>query len=217
MDIMKLKSVVPIIEEHLLPLAQDSAEVAANAYALDEFNDTYTFGCQLWKNLWNRITTLASTPESPVRLCGKHSEYTFRIGEVVLRHHRVIGNLVPRNAKAAKQAADAQLKFPFMHDETQTAELGNVILAVEAQTDTGLVGLYLGELIRDSEYTRKKYKWNHLITLYRSQDNVPFVTKQEPAFSEDEVEANVYLVEDEEVQDKPVTINKQDNEDVGEE
>ena len=73
-----LEDITPHVREHLLPEIQQAVEVCVKAYLEDEFNDTWTFGTQFWKNTWNRFEAVAEFKDCPFGVYGKGNEYNTR-------------------------------------------------------------------------------------------------------------------------------------------
>ena len=145
-----IKAIVPVVREHLLPLIEEAADTCVRAYAADEFNDTYTFGTQLWRNVWNRFLPVASDESIPLSHSGVKTDFSLRCGSISLEHHRVRKDTrLPINALAVKKKIDrGQLSlFADQPDDTGFAE--SVVLAIVAEPEEGLMEIFLGVLQKD--------------------------------------------------------------------
>jgi hypothetical protein len=167
-----LKDVVPFVEEHLLPMIQQSVEVCKASYLSDPFNDSYTFGTQLWRNAWNRLRATATYEDCPFEQCGKGNEYKLKIGRFVLRNHRIDHDTqLPNGAKAAKAAAHEQLELFAADQDRILDEIDNIIIAIDADPEDGLLEVFIAPIIpleRDSN----KYTWEEgqIFTVYKAYD-----------------------------------------------
>jgi hypothetical protein len=165
--INKLEDIVPFALDHLLPEIQESVEVCIKSYSVDPtFNDMWTFGTQLWKNTWNRFKAVFEEYEDcPFETCGKGNEYKFKIGNYVLRHHRINeeSNL-PNGGKAVKESATKQMTL-FGDEWDAPVEIDNIVLAIIADVQYGLKGVFIGELKQRSS-NAKQYKWGKKVPVY---------------------------------------------------
>ena len=161
--IEKIEDVVPVVRRHLVPQIERAVHVCINAYEADHFNDNYTFGTQLWRNTWNRISRIAHSGDTPLEPHGKASDYKFRIGSFILRHHRVGGEYhLPRSAKSAKREAIQLNLFGPVYPEVLPGE--NFILAIEVEPDEGLKDVFIGELKQNS--TTERFCWERKIPVF---------------------------------------------------
>jgi hypothetical protein len=166
-SILKLEDLIPVVRSHLVPHIGKAVEVCIHAYRADHYNDNYTFGTQLWRNIWNRISEMANSFDTPIEPHGKGNEYKFRIGPFILRHHRVGGEyLLPRSAKSAKYAAVQLNLFGPTFPEILPGD--NIILAIEAEPDDGLKDVFIGELKQNS--TTEKFYWEREIAVFTPEE-----------------------------------------------
>lgn len=199
-----IEDIAPFIQEYFVPAIEESAEVCVRSYWDDPYNDNWTFATQLWKNIWNRIYEIASSENSPVHLYGKGNEYRFRIGSVVLHHHRIDSSTsLPRAARAAKSFADTMQQLRLFDMEFDGYdEQDNIILAIDANPEDGLREIFIGELERES-LVHKKYQWAKKIPIFKAKTSEIF---DEPAvvppdalpFQPDEKAPEHVVFEDEE-------------------
>ena len=165
--IQKIEDLVPVVRKHLLPRIERAVDVCILAFRADYYNDNYTFGTQLWRNTWNRISELAHSYDTPIEPHGKGNEYKFKIGPFILRHHRVGGEyLLPRSAKSAKCAAIQLNLFGPVFPEILPGD--NIILAIEAELDEGLKDLFIGELKQDAG--TEKFYWEKEIAVFTPEE-----------------------------------------------
>ena len=100
----RLEEVAPLVRKHLLPLIQASAETCVRTYVFDEFNDTYTFGAQLWRLTWNRCLALTGEEGSPFSYSGDKNDYGIRHRGIKIEPHPVrMDSRLPNNANAMKK------------------------------------------------------------------------------------------------------------------
>lgn len=162
-DINKLEDIAPHVMEHLVPEIKQAVEACIKAHNSDPFNDTWTFGTQLWRNVWNRFESVARFEDCPFGVCGKGNEYKLKIGNFVLRHHRIDEeSKLPNGAKAVKAAAQM---FLFGAEWDAPVEIDNIILAIDADVQRGLKEVFIGEL-KQMHQNLKKYNWGMKIPIY---------------------------------------------------
>ncbi len=167
LEIKELEDIAPHVKEHLFPEIQDSVEVCIRSHNDDDYNDMWIFGTHLWKNTWNRFVSATSFEECPFDVCGKGNEYKLKIGPYVLRHHRIDqeSNL-PSGAKAVKAAA--QDMYLFGEEWNAPVEIDNIVLAINADVQSGLKEVFIGEL-KQRRSIAKKYKWGKKISVYLAE------------------------------------------------
>ena len=157
-----LEDVAPFVVEHLLPEIQESVEVCIECYNLDDsFNDSWTFGTQLWRNIWNRFKSAASFEDCPFEVYGKGNEYKLKIGRYILRHHKIDRETrLPSGAKAVKESASFQMSiFSLLgEDPVQQPTIDNIVIAIDANIQSGLKEVFVGELM-PYDLESKKFKW----------------------------------------------------------
>lgn len=157
-----LEDVAPFVAEHLLPEIQESVEVCIECYNLDDsFNDSWTFGTQLWRNIWNRFKSVASFEDCPFEVYGNGNEYKLKIGRYILRHHKIDReSRLPAGAKAVKEAASFQMSiFSLLgEDPVQQLAIDNIVIAIDANLHSGLKEVFVGELMPFA-LDSKKFKW----------------------------------------------------------
>ena len=172
-EIVELEDIIPHALKHLLPEIKESVEVCINCFHMDAFNDTWTFGTQLWKNIWNRFNFVIDEYEDcPFEICGKGNEYKFKIGPYVLRHHRINSDSkLPCGAKAVKAAAGQQMYLPGLEWQSPI-EKDNIVLAIDADIQNGLKEVFLGEL-QQADPEEKKYKWGKKVQVYLAEGVEP--------------------------------------------
>lgn len=164
-EIKNLEDIVPLVLEHLVPEIQQSVEVCIQCYNNDEFNDMWTFGTQLWRNIGNRFKTIAEFEDCPFEICGKGNEYKLKIGSFVIRHHRIDNeSKIPNGAKAVKESA-RQHMLPFGAEWEAPIDIDNIVLAIDADIQNGLKEVFLGEL-KQKDIETKQYKWGTKIPVY---------------------------------------------------
>ena len=167
-EIIELEDVASHVLEHLVPEIQQSVEVCIRCFHMDEFNDMWTFGTQLWRNTWNRLKTVAEFEDCPFEICGKGNEYKFKIGPFVLRHRRIDNeSKLPNGAKAVKASA-AQQMFLFGEDWEAPVEIDNIVLAIDADVQNGLKEVFVGEL-KQKNPEAKQYKWGKKVPVYLAE------------------------------------------------
>lgn len=167
-----LEDIADHVSEHLVPAIEQAVEVCVRSHGEDPFNDNWTFGTQLWKNVWNRFAVLAGLDECPFGLFGKGNEYKLKIGPFVLRHHRIDRKTtIPKAARAAKSAAAVQLML-FDDEWDLAVAKDNIIIAVDADVDDGLREIFVGELTPDSAGSNK-YKWAKKIPVFLAEGTTP--------------------------------------------
>jgi len=161
--IEKIEDVIPVVRRHLVPQIERAVNVCISAYEADHFNDNYTFGTHFWRNTWNRISHIAHSGDTLLEPHGKVSDYKFRIGSFILRHHRVGGEYhLPRSARSAKREAIQLNLFGPVYPEVLPGE--NFILAIEVEPDEGLKDVFIGELKQNS--TTEKFCWERKIPVF---------------------------------------------------
>lgn len=155
-----LEDVARFAEEHLLPEIQESVEVCIACYNLDDsFNDSWTFGTQLWRNTWNRFKSAASFEDCPFEVYGKGNEYKLKISRYILRHHKIDReSRLPSGAKAVKESAQMSLFSLLDAYPVQYPIIDNVVIAIDANVQSGLKEVFVGELMPYA-LDSKKFKW----------------------------------------------------------
>jgi len=168
-EIIKLDDIVPFALDHLLPEIQEAVEKCIESYSVDPvFNDMWTFGTQLWKNIWNRFKSVFEEYEDcPFEICGKGNEYKFKIGSYVLRHHRIDHESgLPNGGNAVKKSAQQMSLFG---DEWQApVEIDNIVLAIDADVKSGLKEVFIGAL-KQKRPDAKKYEWREKVPVYLAE------------------------------------------------
>lgn len=172
-----LEDIAPHVVEHLLPEIHESVDTCVESYHADPFNDSWTFGTQLWRNTWNRFSSVAHTDGCPFDLHGKGNEYKLKIGPFILRHHKINNETkLPTGAKAVKQAASAVQTtiFSFLGETVteQQPPIDNIVIAINANTSDGLIEVFLGELIPVNPDS-KKFKWANKQPIYLAEGQTP--------------------------------------------
>jgi hypothetical protein len=143
-----LEDIAPLVQEHLLPEIQASAESCMESYHADNFNDSWVFGTQLWRNIWNRIKSVVTFEDCPFEVHGKLNEGKLKIGRYILRCHKIDRESgVPAGARALKRDAPVQFSLPFLNIHEKDL-IDNVVIAIDADPDNGLRQVFLGELFR---------------------------------------------------------------------
>lgn len=163
-----LEEIAHAVTEHLLPEINQSVEVCVKSYLDDPvFNDMWIFGTQLWRNAWNRFEAVASFADCPFEIGEKGNEYKLRLGKYVIRHHRIDQKTrLPNAAKAAKSAADALQQRMLFSEEWQTPfEIGNIIIAIDADINSGLKEVFVGKIMPHS-YRSNQYHWEEKVPVY---------------------------------------------------
>ena len=128
-----IHDIAPYAFEHLLPEIVEAAEVCIKCFWEDpSYNDGWTFGTQFWRNLWNRLRTVAELEDCPFDLYGRGNEYKLKIGPYILRHHRINEmSKLPNGGKAVKQAAQ-YIQLSLFDDAWDVpVELDNIVLAID--------------------------------------------------------------------------------------
>jgi hypothetical protein len=165
-EINELEDIVPHAKDHLFPEIQESVERCIESFMVDPvFNDTWTFGTNLWKNTWNRFKGIFEECEDcPFEICGKGNEYKFKIGPYILRHHRINEESgLPNGGNAVKKSANQMCLFG---DEWQApVEIDNIVLAIDADIENGLKEIFIGELKQKRSGTNK-YEWGKKVPVY---------------------------------------------------
>lgn len=163
-----LEDIAQSVTDHLLPEIQAAVEVCQRSYMVDPaFNDTWTFGTQLWRNAWNRFQTLASNfDDCPFEVCGKGNEYKLKIGPFVVRHHRIdTETKIPKAAKAVKLAAHSVQMMLFSDEWQPSFEVDNIIIAIDADVKEGLREVFIGELV-SSSVESNKFSWETRVPIF---------------------------------------------------
>lgn len=166
----KLQEIAQPVAEYLLPEIEQSVEICVKSYWDDPtFNDQWIFGTHLWKNAWNRFEAASSFNDCPFEVCGKGNEYKLRIGKFVVRHHRIDQQTkLPSSAKAVKSAADAIQMMLFDDEWCAPVEIDNIIIAIDADVDSGLKEVFVGELMPHSKLS-KQYRWVQKAPVYLAE------------------------------------------------
>ena len=169
-----LEEIVPLVQEHLLPEIKRACEVCLKSYGEDPaFNDKWTFGTHLWKNTWNRFKAVAELEDCPFEVWGKGNDYQLKIGHFIVRHHRIDRETtLPNAAKAAKSAAITLQMMLFDGLYTDTTEKGNIIIAIDADTNDGLREVFLGELMPLS-LDSNKFRWEKKVRVFLAEGHMP--------------------------------------------
>jgi hypothetical protein len=165
-DFETLDNIAPYVQEHLLPEIQQSVDTCIKSYWDDDFNDMWIFGTHLWKNTWNRFRSVAEFEDCPFEVCGKGNEYKLKIGQFILRHHRINEeSKLPNAAKAVKSAADQIQMTLFGEKWDVPAEIDNIVLAIDADVENGLKEVFVGELMSYAPMSNK-YMWAKKVPIY---------------------------------------------------
>jgi len=165
-----LEELSPYITRYILPLVKDSVQVCVRSFHDDPFNDSWTFGTQLWKNTWNRIKETAEIENNPIEVPVKGNEYYFSIGNAIIHHHRVGGTgLLPKSAKAVKALVD-EAQLPLFPRECKPT-FDNIILGISAEPADGLNEIFIGKLEKDT--STDQYRWSEKVSLYKLPTTKP--------------------------------------------
>lgn len=171
-----LEDIAPYVVEHLLPEIHESVEACVESFKADPYNDSWTFGTQLWRNTWNRFSSVAGIDDCPFDIHGKGNEYKLKIGSFILRHHKINDETkLPTGAKAVKEAASAVQTsiFSFLGETPiERPAIDNIVIAINATTKNGLVEVFLGELVPTAPDS-KKFKWANKQPIYLANGQVP--------------------------------------------
>lgn len=171
-----LEDVAPHVVEHLLPAIQDAVDACVEAYNADPFNDSWTFGTQLWRNTWNRFKSVADFGDCPFRVYGKGNDYKLKIGPYILRHHKIDDeSSVPTGAKAVKASAGFQMSllahYGFVPVERRSID--NIVIAIVANMAKGLREVFIGELLQCAPDSTK-YRWVKKVPVYLAEGQEPY-------------------------------------------
>lgn len=168
--IKTIQDIVPYASEHLLPEIMAAAEVCIKCYWEDpSYNDGWTFGTQFWRNLWNRLRTVAELEDCPFDLHGKGNEYKLNIGPYILRHHRINEmSKLPNGGKAVKQAAQYIQLSLFDGSWDVPVEQDNIVLAIDVDIKNGLKEVFLGEIMPVAKKA-KRYRWGEKAQVYLAE------------------------------------------------
>lgn len=141
------------VRTHIVPLIVEAHRVCMEAYEADEFNTTYTFGCQFYGNTWSRIRKLVLEGNTPFRLGDVGEEGNVLIcGGFYIRHHRAdVKTRLPRCAKRAR--AEAVQLCLFDDDVMPDVGSGSTRLLLASITTPGSgsdLDILLGTLAQSS-------------------------------------------------------------------
>ncbi len=170
-----LGDIAPHVTEHFLPEIHASVDTCIDSYEADPFNDSWTFGTQLWRNLWNRLKTVAELNDCPFEVYGKGNEYKLKIGRFILRHHKINSKTkLPSGAKAVKEAASVQMTIYSFLGETppELPSIDNIVIAINATIKSGLIEVFIGELLPVSN-DFNKYEWSNKAQVYLADGHEP--------------------------------------------
>ena len=158
-----LQELVPIVQEHLLPMVQEAVDTCVRAHADDEYNNNFTFGTHVWGNLWNRLSQYAAQGATPFEPSGDAKDYSIRVRGVRLKPHSVrTDTRLPNSARSIKKRIDAvQLKL-FTDDEEAAWLPGTVVLAFAASPEEGLTEVFLGVLQKTGAY-----EWREAVPVFQ--------------------------------------------------
>lgn len=169
-ELAALEDLAPYVKEFLLPEIQQSMEACIRAYWDDEYNDMWIFGTHFWKNTWNRFVSAVSFEDCPFEVCGNGNEYKLKLGQFIIRHHRIDEeSKLPNGAKAVKESAAIQMPI-FGDDWNKPIEIDNIVLAIDADFQNGLKEVFLGELIQIAPFSNK-YTWAKKVHIYQANDS----------------------------------------------
>jgi hypothetical protein len=159
----------PVLE-YLVPAIEKAVEVCRKSFHEDEFNDNWVFGTHLWKNTWNRFKALVDFEDCPFDIYGKANEYKLKIGDFVVRHHRIdTETQIPNGAKAVKAAAFIQMElFDQYGKGVSVTSKDNIVIAIVADAYDGLREIFIGELLPNS-IESKQYYWAKKISVYLAE------------------------------------------------
>lgn len=170
-----LEDVALFVTEYLLSEIQESVEVCIECYNLDDsYNDSWTFGTQLWRNIWNRFKYTASSEGCPFEVYGKGNEYKLKIGRYILRHHKIDReSRLPSGAKAVKESASFQMSlFSFLSEyPVQKPTIDNIVIAIDANVRSGLKEVFVGELMPYA-LDSKKFKWVNKAPVFLAENHI---------------------------------------------
>ncbi len=167
--IKELEDIVPYVLEHLVPEILDSVEACVRSFHDDIYNDSWIFGTHLWKNIWNRFESVSRFEDCPFEIVGKGNEYKLKIGPFVLRHHRIDQeSKLPTGAKGVKASASQQMNM-FGEEWAPPVEIDNIVLAIDADVNSGLKEVFVGELKQQNPDT-KQYEWGKKVPVYLAEE-----------------------------------------------
>ena len=174
----KLEEIALMVEEHLLPEIKESVEVCMSSYHSDEFNDSWTFGTNFWRNVWNRLKSVSSFEDCPFDYLGGN-KYKLKMDQYIIGCHRIDKkSRIPAGAKALKREAPVQLP-PILANLEYLQELrpliDNVVIAVDADPVKGLREVFLGELVRI--YDSKNFIFKNIVSIFIAE-NEEMTTEQ---------------------------------------
>ena len=174
----KLEEIALMVEEHLLPEIEESVEACMSSYHSDEFNDSWTFGTNFWRNVWNRLKSVSSFEDCPFDYLGGN-KYKLKADQYIIGCHRIDRkSRIPAGAKALKREAPVQLP-PILASLEYLQELrpliDNVVIAVDADPVKGLREVFLGELFRI--YDSKKFVFRNIVSIFIAE-NEEMTTEQ---------------------------------------
>ncbi len=168
-EIKELEDVAPYVLEHLVPEILESVEACVRSFHDDLYNDSWIFGTHLWKNIWNRFESVSRFEDCPFEIVGKGNEYKLKIGPFVLRHHRIDReSKLPTGAKAVKASATQQMNM-FGEEWDPPVEIDNIVLAFDADVESGLREVFVGELKQQNPDT-KQYQWGRKVPVYSAEE-----------------------------------------------
>lgn len=178
-----LEDLASHVVEHLLPEIHASVETCVESYNADPFNDSWTFGTQFWKNLWNRFSAVAELDDCPFEEYGGGNEYKLRIGKYIVRQHRVNNKTkLPTGAKAVKKAAEQMTIYSLLGDglpeRSQEPSVDNIVIAINVTMSKGLLEVFVGEL-RPVPFASNKYEWVEKAPVFLAEGHSPYAEQFE--------------------------------------
>ena len=178
-----LEDLASHVVEHLLPEIHASVETCVESYKADPFNDSWTFGTQFWKNLWNRLSAVAELEDCPFENYGSGNEYKLRIDKYIVRQHRINSKTkMPTGAKAVKKAAEQMTIYPLLGDKepesSQDPSVDNIVIGINVTMSKGLLEVFVGEL-RPVPFVTNKYEWAEKAPVFLADGQTPYAEQYE--------------------------------------
>lgn len=161
----KLEEIALMVEEHILPEIEESVEVCMSSYHSDEFNDSWTFGTNFWRNVWNRFKSVSSFEDCPFDYLGGN-KYKLKVNDFIIGCHRIDRkSRIPAGAKALKEKAPVQLPPVLARlGYPQERPSDNIVIAVDADPEKGLREVFLGKLVR--LYNSNKFIFENIVSIF---------------------------------------------------
>lgn len=170
----EIEDIIPILQKSIIPFIQEGTEAVTKAYSFDSYLSPYSFGCMLWDDLTSRFfSAKADLLENDIEIRRRRHVNIITVKDGIdLHYHRVDEkSSLPSGAKSVKNSITSTPKVKQMALFSANYENypDNIILAIDANYEEGLNGVFIG-LLEADQSKKKGYEWEKTFPVYLADE-----------------------------------------------